>query len=113
MKKHIAVVQRVEENLVAVVSYKTKSDIDLDPNSVMDLLVVAVTEWVSNTAEGQLAWKHSSEDLNIGDLSNYLRNISLQDSLHANDIWELDINIVGTGDSPSRYIYDTVLVEGL
>jgi hypothetical protein len=108
MEKYIAIVSREEENLVAVVTYKSSKE--LNQNSMMDLITKAVTEWIDDTEEGKRAWEHSLYDFNIGDLSNYLNSIILRGFLHANDIWELNIEIVGNGDYPTEYVYDTVLV---
>jgi hypothetical protein len=113
MYDHIVVVKRTEENLIAIVSYQTKSDKHLSPDDIMDLLVKSITEWVSNTEDGKAAWKSSCEDFNVGDLSAFTRYTSLLGYLHANDIWNLDVNIVGNGDCPTNYTYDTVLVDGM
>ena len=56
MYDHIVVVKRTEENLIAIVSYQTKSDKHLSPDDIMDLLVKSITEWVSNTEDGKAAW---------------------------------------------------------
>ena len=109
MEKYIAVIPRADENRVAVVTYKSSKE--LNQNSMMDLLVKAITEWVSNTADGEHAWKDSQKDFNVGDLSCFLGYWSLDEMLHANDIWELKVDICGNGDYPTNYNFDTVLAQ--
>ena len=76
-----------------------------------DRLRIAVTNWVNLTEDGQTEWRHSSQDFNVGDLSNVLGDKKLKQLLRNQGIHNLRIDITTANDPCLHWTYDTVLVN--
>lgn len=74
-------------------------------------LMNAVTEWVKTTKNGKAAWKESSADFNVGDLSGYSNDKQLVPLLKKNGINSLDIDCEAHTEGADYWSYDTVLAE--
>jgi hypothetical protein len=114
------VVVRDDFETVAIVSVIPKesevgSKSDIKIRSAQDALKAikkAVTQWVKNTTAGQVAWKHSSNDFNVGDLSQYTNDVTLEPYLHKAGIMALNIEVF-YGDCDRSWAFDTILVDRL
>jgi len=71
----------------------------------------AVTEWVRTTEAGRIEYENSSEDLNLGDLSNCDDDPALVALLTANGITHFDVEVYSDSDYPGIWTYDSQLVE--
>ena len=78
------------------------------PSNLQDRVVAGITRWVDTTAEGQKAWELSSQDFNIGDLSEWLDDVDLLKCLADEGVKNLTIESV---DADTDWNYDTVLVD--
>jgi hypothetical protein len=111
MPRNMTVITRtnLDENTVAVVQWNGVS-----LSQLLRRLIVAVTEWVRTTKEGKQAWKNSSEDFNVADLSACLPVLPgdpLHDILAKYGIEDLDIDVFQDTDPDPNWTYDTVLVD--
>lgn len=108
----IAIVHRnsSEEQTHATVSCLRTDAIQRD-DQMLEPISRAVTEWVDNHAAGEAAWKRSSRDFNVGDLSTELGDKDLQQCLVGEGVFELEIETF-VNDEPTRnWSYDTVLYD--
>jgi len=107
------ILPRMGENLIAVV----KCDSRGEEKDAMKSIMKAITEWVKTTYYGKIAWEHSAKDFNIADLSSVVYHTrseeckSLISFLNDAGIYNLEIDIIGTGDYARDYTYDTVLAD--
>jgi hypothetical protein len=104
-----------DETTLAVVEAKVVAGLTED-TAFLAALKKALTKWQQTTDEGKEAWEESSEDFNVGDLSNYeLRKGTLRKLLAERGINKLEIDIKsrsgGMGASIGAWSYDTVLIE--
>lgn len=117
MNSHEILVPRADENRVAVL--KCDTPLSLSINEIMNQIVIACTSWVVETTNGMNNWKCSHQDFNIGDLSVIVNDINSEEHtelmkfINTVGIYNLEIEIYGSGDYPANYNYDTVLVEGM
>jgi hypothetical protein len=110
LNSHTIILPRREENLIAVVKFDSRGD----DKEGMEMLIKGITEWVKNTEDGQKAWVYSASDFNVGDLGSYLyKGSTIFPFLQDAGVFFLDLDIIGTGDYASDYVYDTVLVDEL
>jgi hypothetical protein len=78
-----------------------------------DNLTLALTEWAATTNDGAAAWKASSQDFNVGDLSEYLpAGRRLRRILAKHGVRGLRVQTYADCSSPANpWTYDTVLVH--
>jgi len=96
-----------EETTFAIVKYELSGD--GDDRLFFGKLGLALAQWMTETEDGRIAWNNSSEDFNIGDLSNYYKIESLQPYLSRVGITMLEIEIITDSDPCYFWTYDTVL----
>jgi len=104
---HVFVVMRSGEAQAATVEAVTMPGISRIKD-VKNKIMQAVTAWVKNYNSGQKAWEGSSEDYNIGDLSNDLSNKYLETELEDQGIIDLSISLDRLGQRD--WEYDDILV---
>ena len=81
--------------------------------SVMPFLTAlkdAITRWVKTTPQGQAAWLESSEDFNVGDLSNVPLD-PINEILSERGVKITDIDVHSMDGAPEGWSFDTVLVN--
>lgn len=103
-------VPRIDKNLVnlAIIKAKTKhSSVDAFKNALRN----ALTAWVKETDEGKQAWEYSSEDFNVGDLTDWTDTQSLILYLSKYDIYSLSVDILTLPQH--NWMFDEVLVNDL
>ena len=105
----IVVVNCTGEPTVAIVSCQKNETIQ-SARDLQDQIARAVTEWVKNTEAGKEAWKQSSEDFNIGDLSLCLGNEELLALLKKNNVIDIEIETYCQGHD---WDFDMILVRGV
>jgi hypothetical protein len=76
-----------------------------DPSVVYDLIVDAITEWVDTTEEGFKEWTDSSNDFNVGDLTNLPDDVLLP-YLNSRGIDSIEIETASNG---AMHYYDQIL----
>ena len=108
----VAIVKRSssEEHTYAIVSCLRTGQIQRD-DQMLKPISEAVSEWVDKYAAGKLAWKNSSRDFNVGDLSMELGDKDLQTCLVANGVFDLEIETFVNDEPTSNWTYDEVLVD--
>jgi hypothetical protein len=74
-------------------------------------LCAAVTGWVRETASGREAYRNSSEDYNVGDLSGDLGDPDLQRLCAAHGVHDLTVDIFSCSEAHGDWTYDTQLVD--
>lgn len=96
-----------DEATVAVVEWD-----GIDSSRFKSNLTAALTKWAKTTEEGRDAWDESSQDFNVGDLSNadYEDN-PLKAILAEFGIKNLSVSVYSDDDSPT-WGYDDVLIDG-
>lgn len=99
-----------KSTLIAVVNATiTESDLRSENNFLAEFKK-ACTEWVNTTENGNLLWKDSSEDLNIGDLVQQGDLEAIGNLMNGVMGGSLDVDIYGA-DTGGDWMYDTVLVD--
>jgi hypothetical protein len=76
-------------------------------NVVYDLIVDAITEWVEKTESGLQEWINSSNDFNVGDLSN-INLDELRPFLNSRGIESIEVE---TATKDQMNYYDQILCE--
>lgn len=76
---------------------------------LMQRLIAGVTRWVNSSASGREAMDYSSDDLNIGDLSNYETEPELLSALESVGISKFEV--IAIMDGNDCYPYDTLLFD--
>ena len=110
---HTIILPRIGENLIAIVNCSCRGE----ESDAIQKITKAVTKWVKETENGQIAWKASSEDFNIGDLHGVISFPTCEDAkslypyLQEEGVFNLRIEIVSSHDYAHNYTYDTVLVD--
>ena len=107
--KYQTLIVREDNSAIAIV----KANVDMTPindTAFFAAIVRAVTEWVKKTEGGKDAWKCSSKDFNVGDLSSVPGGSDLPRFLAKQGIFDLDITTYDIGSGNMDWIYDTVLV---
>lgn len=102
----IAVRSDLKDKWVAVISCRASDKIQT-PVDLHKAILVAVQAWVNKTQAGKEAFEESSQDFNIGDLSNNLDSYSLRDELMDVGVTQLQISLFD--DSGDFWDYDEVL----
>lgn len=100
----------LEEETYAVVEAVAVSKLNSD-SRFRDALTSALSEWVAKTTAGRRAWKDSSQDFNVGDLSHWQSEKSLQPYLEKQGIRHLRVETFSEDFVCSHWSYDTVLVN--
>ena len=108
--KYQTIVVRHDRSSVAVINADCDEDIINDSTFCISV-IKAVTRWIKGTQEGESALNRSSNDFNVGDLSNELDNPDLQAYLAEQGIENLEINTYDCGFGNLFWDYDTVLVN--
>jgi hypothetical protein len=78
-----------------------------DKQVLLYKLKSALNSWIQDTEEGKAAWEESSEDFNIGDLTDYCNKDSLKKYF---EIEGIEVNIE-MGSKDLCIPYDTILAE--
>jgi hypothetical protein len=115
-----------EERTVAVVTAQVTPPLRLRGSAgFLKALKSALTAWVRETDEGRRAWKNSSEDFNVGDLSTFMvwrtntkkgepwyeMPRTLTPYLKDVGILQLQVETYCDTDVAANWDYDTVLVN--
>jgi hypothetical protein len=79
-----------------------------ETEALLEMIKRAVTRWVNETDAGRAAWENSSEDFNVGDLSNEIGDKELTARLLEEGVVSLDIETHGTAHD---WQYDRILVD--
>ena len=110
LKPRIIVFTRPENDggTIAIISL-TPLDSPSFHADVFRRLITGVTRWVSSSESGQEAWEYSSEDLNIGDLSQYEGEPELVNALEGAGI--VDFRVIEMFDNNTVYPFDTRLFD--
>ena len=98
----------IDETTLATV--EATVDVPESMGDFQDRLTRALTKWALESNEGAQAWKNSSQDFNIGDLSNYTDNYTLKGFLKEQGIHELTITTVSS-DRTGTWSFDDVLID--
>lgn len=102
------IVKRDGEDTIAIVNAEVVTV--LSKKDLQQKVIQACTAWIKRTKAGKTAWKESSADLNVGDLSEWQGNAELQEDLRAVGIVSLSI-VTYSSDDASAWRYDDVLVD--
>lgn len=98
---------------VATVTARVTHEDLTEEKPFLEALTHAITQWIKYTSAGREAWKNSSEDFNIGDLSMHLDE-GLMDYMKEEGIKTLNINVMDVQERFCRdWTFDTVLVNGM
>lgn len=113
MDTHNLLLARPNEGIFAILTVNLSNDIlnnvvDRD-TFVMTRLMNALTAWRDYTEEGMEAWKESAEDFNVGDLSVYVGNASLEKYLNDHYINSVEIESYNADGAVGNY--DKVLIN--
>lgn len=98
-----------DESTYAVVTASVENDALRTEGAFLDALIGALSRWVRETQTGRDAWEESSEDFNVGDLSNYHGDPSLTPILA--DVGIMDLRVKVYSADRSTWTFDTVLIE--
>ena len=79
-------------------------------DGALDALIASVATWIKKTAAGHSAWEQSSEDLNIGDLAQYLDDPDLQAQCRTDGIESVEILYELAGGD--EVCFDRILAHG-
>lgn len=102
------IVKREGEDTIAIVNAEV---VEVIPKKQLQQKVIqACTAWVKRSKTGKAAWKQSSEDFNVGDLSEWQGNEELQEDLRAVGIVSLSI-VTYSSDDSAAWRYDNLLVD--
>ena len=98
--------------IVSVIPVENRKDGDhpMSPKDAFTAIKKAVTGWVKHTTAGQVAWKQSKNDFNVGDLADYTNDDALKSYLHKEGIQALNIAIEDL-DCEMEWAFDTILVD--
>ena len=98
-----------DSKTVAVVKVDFKSE-PYGEKYLRQAITRAVTQWIKSTDEGRCAWKQSSEDFNVGDLSAWQSSPVLGRFLVDNGVYSL---VIETYDAKTvgDWQYDDVLAD--
>jgi len=108
MTHRFVIVRTGEPETRAVVEVESET---LQRRETVDAVSRAITAWVRNTAEGKNAYADSSEDYNIGDLSQDQEDPTLQPFLRAEGIERLTVEIQAEDEADEYWTYDFHLVD--
>lgn len=79
-----------------------------ETEALLEMVTRAITRWVNETNAGREAWERSSEDFNVGDLSNEIGDEELMSRLREEGVVALDIE---THSTAHKWEYDRILVD--
>ena len=94
---------------LAVVEFNVRPS--LSSRQALAALKKVLTQWVKTTKDGRTAWKQSSEDFNIGDLSLCEEDFKRYGAkgLEAQGVYSF--NILYCGDVADAETFDTILID--
>jgi FMN phosphatase YigB (HAD superfamily) len=88
----------------------TKNNQVFRANQIYPRVRAAVTQWVRETPAGAEAYRRSSADYNVGDLSNDRDDPDLKRLLAAHGIHDLTLDVFTDNATAGAWTYDTHLV---
>lgn len=100
-----------DETTLAIVTAKVAGAGLLGERAFLDALVQSVSRWGRTTPAGRDAWKRSSRDFNVGDLSGYLDDRKLVAILRKNGIRGLKVDIISDDRACWAWTFDSVIMD--
>ncbi|MGR5448545.1 hypothetical protein ACP3V3_01930 [Vibrio sp. PNB22_3_1] len=83
-------------------------DQNSNSNVLIEKLKSAVTKWIKETPQGKIAWNHSCNDLNVGDLASYENEPTLAPYLKEQGI---QLKFLSMNDDANHFDFDLVLAN--
>ena len=77
----------------------------------LNALTRSISEWIKTSDAGKMALEDSSENFNVGDLSNWTEELSLKKCLENEGITEFNVDITSKNIVSTNWMYDTVLAD--
>ncbi len=109
-KDYHFVVQRPGESTFCIVRAQTTDRVETD-RQLMYTIQQSVTDWIVNTEEGKAAYIESSEDMNVGDLAQYLGDDYLMAALKARGVEYLKLEIQPGSEMVECWSFDTLMFD--